>query len=846
MRFRAICTVIALLLALSVLATRTEASITYTGAHVVAQSTDDNSVTTGNIDATGASLLVACVGAYNGAGAPTFSDSTADVWTALTERDSTANGGVRVKGYYKTSPTSGNHQLTASGTGSFPSIEAAAFSGTATSSPLASENGNAINAGDVSMTTGSVSPASTALVFSCLGMRDVVGTMSINSSFTITDQADDNAHSFATALSYKLSPSASENPTWSWVNSSTGATEIAVFSASGAGVAATVRHEINILDGLLSATSGNSASSNEIAHLDTSKYGTPTYDFEIVGYTSSSLSVGITLRRAGTSTDDCTATIPTSTTTATLIRTTGCTLTSTDYVVFIPNTAGATKNVKEARIIPHDTNPNVSEVQVEIGNNESITGTTPTALASPKYWAYAAANWDGTPTFYAEIVYAKSAAGSGSNSTDTTAHTTTFTPYGIGSVQVEAYGGGGGGGGNSTTTDGGGGASGGGYCKKNTVTVTSGTAYSYTVGAKGTGVAGSNGNDGGASSFNDGSSNVCVANGGVHGSSASNGRGGGTFVSTGQAGDTTHLGGNGGAGRNNSTGTGGGSGGGAGSTGDGGAGGAGGASVGTAGSAGAGGGGAGAAGGAAAGGAGIAGSAPGAGGSGSGDKAASGDASLKGGDGADGKVIITWATSGAYCELQEDNGSFASWAKKAAIFNAGTATSATRARSSAFTPTDGRHYRIACARSDTTFSSVNVYAAKIVVDQSGTFNKLEEGYQLANTALAAGTSLQTFLSKYDTAEWSVYAQSFKHAVSSGGGSSVVEADTAGGTQITGSSVTASSAYVESGALTMPATGNIDMKATTNNSDVYGDRIVTPVTLVQPSSNHNFLLMGVGK
>lgn len=69
--------------------------------------------------------------------------------------------------------------------------------------------------------------------------------------------------------------------------------------------------------------------------------------------------------------------------------------------------------------------------------------------------------------------------------------------------------------------------------------------------------------------------------------------------------------------------------------------------------------------------------------------------------------------------LQEDNGSFASWADKVTIVNAGVATAtapATRVRSSSFTPTDGRHYRIAYLVASSK-SAMSIYSAKIVVDQ---------------------------------------------------------------------------------------------------------------------------------
>jgi len=66
--------------------------------------------------------------------------------------------------------------------------------------------------------------------------------------------------------------------------------------------------------------------------------------------------------------------------------------------------------------------------------------------------------------------------------------------------------------------------------------------------------------------------------------------------------------------------------------------------------------------------------------------------------------------------LQEDDGSFGSWADLATIVSAGTTTTPTRTRVS-FTPTDGRHYRIASLNGS--MDDHDLYNAKIIVDQEG-------------------------------------------------------------------------------------------------------------------------------
>lgn len=176
-----------------------------------------------------------------------------------------------------------------------------------------------------------------------------------------------------------------------------------------------LRQEINILDAVLSAAGGSSATSNEIIQLDTTQYTSPTYYFEVVADSTISITFTVTLRRSGTSTDDATCTIPLLTTSFKRIRSASFTPPAgqTNYVVQVDATAGATKNVNAARIIIIQNAGAIlgSETQIEIGNNEAAkTNTAIAALTNPKYWLYTAANWGGTMTCYAEVVSKTSAA----------------------------------------------------------------------------------------------------------------------------------------------------------------------------------------------------------------------------------------------------------------------------------------------------------------------------------------------------------------------------------------------------------------------------------------------------
>jgi hypothetical protein len=106
--------------------------------------------------------------------------------------------------------------------------------------------------------------------------------------------------------------------------------------------------------------------------------------------------------------------------------------------------------------------------------------------------------------------------------------------------------------------------------------------------------------------------------------------------------------------------------------------------------------------------------------------------------------------------------------------------------------------------------------------------KLEPQYLLANTLFAAGTSLQTFLTKWDSTEFDDGAGTTGftfQAEAANGSTSDVTLNTAAGTLVTGSTLTNIDNAQISGALTMPADGNLDTIATGNAGDVAAARIL---------------------
>ena len=114
---------------------------------------------------------------------------------------------------------------------------------------------------------------------------------------------------------------------------------------------------------------------------------------------------------------------------------------------------------------------------------------------------------------------------------------------------------------------------------------------------------------------------------------------------------------------------------------------------------------------------------------------------------------------------------------------------------------------------------------------SGSITKLEPQYLLANTSLNSGTALQNSLTKWDNGEWANASTTFQHQLESAPSSaSDGEVDTSGGTLVTGSTVSNPNNLATSTEMTMPANGNLDMKLTTNNNDVYASRILVRVNL----------------
>ena len=188
--------------------------------------------TTGNISTTGASLFVACVSSYIGASAPTLSDSQTNTWTGLTARNEAV--AVRNRMFYVASPsTSGTHNFTLTGSGTFGGLAVYAFSGTDTSSPFDSQQAGATG-NSTSSAPGSITPAQNdSVVVSCATLDANIS--SVGASMTLDENvAFSGGNHYAAAGAYIVQTTATAiNPTWSWTGTQRYAMSIASFKPAG-------------------------------------------------------------------------------------------------------------------------------------------------------------------------------------------------------------------------------------------------------------------------------------------------------------------------------------------------------------------------------------------------------------------------------------------------------------------------------------------------------------------------------------------------------------------------------------------------------------------------------------
>ena len=186
--------------------------------HTSAATANTTSVTTSAINTSGASLLVMVVAQWQSRTFGTISDSKSNTWSKLTARS--VAGSVRETLAYVANPTIDSAQTftyTSAGLDDYPAICVASFSNVATTTPLDQQNGG--TGSGTTFQPGSVTPTQdNELLVTGLGQQSTPNTISIDSSFTVTDQQAYHSGNgnFGAALAYLVQTSAAAaNPTWS-------------------------------------------------------------------------------------------------------------------------------------------------------------------------------------------------------------------------------------------------------------------------------------------------------------------------------------------------------------------------------------------------------------------------------------------------------------------------------------------------------------------------------------------------------------------------------------------------------------------------------------------------------
>lgn len=189
------------------------------------------------IDTTAANLIVVTSVGFGANSFGTLTDSKGNTWT-LRINFLTGGAGYATGVWECVNPTVGTgHTFTITG-GSFPSFCVAAFSGVATSSPFGASTTAQVTVGNTSIQPGSLTPSTNgSLVLTTMTLSDgITGTVSINSSFTITNQNPHTGSAEGSALAYLVQATAGAvNPAWTYSGSTNtvGATQLYYLPAPG-------------------------------------------------------------------------------------------------------------------------------------------------------------------------------------------------------------------------------------------------------------------------------------------------------------------------------------------------------------------------------------------------------------------------------------------------------------------------------------------------------------------------------------------------------------------------------------------------------------------------------------
>jgi hypothetical protein len=199
--------------------------------NVVAGSANNNNVTTGAINTTGAGLLVVAM-SNSTAGTSTLSDSKGNTWNALTAKSHA--GTCKEQFYYATNPpiVGTGHTFSATGTGTSPALSVSAWAGIATP-VLDQQNGAIQGSSGPTLATGTITPTvANELWLSAFCSPDITSSFTAATG-TIINSLTASALTFGIATSYKIQTTIqTEGETWTYGVSGFPAAVIASFKFS--------------------------------------------------------------------------------------------------------------------------------------------------------------------------------------------------------------------------------------------------------------------------------------------------------------------------------------------------------------------------------------------------------------------------------------------------------------------------------------------------------------------------------------------------------------------------------------------------------------------------------------
>ena len=194
--------------------------------------------TTGDIDTTGANLIVGGWAYYAGASTLAFTDSKSCSWNPLTLSDFSSVDNVFRLIWTTPSSVGSGHNFSSSGSNVFGGLGVIAVSG-AHASPFDQESVSPQGVSVAEGTPGEVTPTEDneliVVGMSINNNADFATAVAIDSGFTIL-YAFNSGATYAHMLAYKIQTSAApEEPLLTWTASSAGRLSIATFKAAGGG-----------------------------------------------------------------------------------------------------------------------------------------------------------------------------------------------------------------------------------------------------------------------------------------------------------------------------------------------------------------------------------------------------------------------------------------------------------------------------------------------------------------------------------------------------------------------------------------------------------------------------------